>query len=194
MIEPRPLSPWLRLAATLLPAMLAACASGPMTTTAPSTPQQGSNAVASAVTSPLSDFNLVQAAIPLPLLEAQKAPYLLPVDASCDGLVKQVSLLDIVLGTDLDQPASDTNPGLVERSGNLVGDAATSSLQNTVQGVIPFRGWIRKLTGAERYSREVAAAIAAGTARRSFLKGYGLAQKCPWPAAPAMGKAPKEVK
>jgi hypothetical protein len=43
---------------------------------------------------------------------------------------------------------------------------------------------VRKLTGAERYSKEVAAAIAAGTIRRTFLEGLGQAADCPVPAAP----------
>ena len=41
-----------------------------------------------------------------------------------------------------------------------------------------------KLSGAERYSREVAAAIAAGTIRRAYLKGVGASTGCAAPAAP----------
>ena len=58
-------------------------------------------------------------------------------------------------------------------------DAAGNALQRTAEGVVPFRGWVRKLSGAERYSRQVAAAIAAGTVRRAFFKGLGQAQGCP---------------
>jgi hypothetical protein len=50
---------------------------------------------------------------------------------------------------------------------------------------VPFRGWVRKLSGAERYSKEVAAAIAAGTVRRAYLKGLGEAKGCAAPAAPS---------
>ena len=38
-----------------------------------------------------------------------------------------------------------------------------------------MRSWVRKLTGAEKYSREVEASITAGTIRRSYLKGLGRA-------------------
>jgi len=41
-----------------------------------------------------------------------------------------------------------------------------------------------KMSGAEHYSREVAAAIAAGTVRRAYLKGLGDARGCAAPAAP----------
>jgi hypothetical protein len=141
--------------------------------------------VGQAVTSPLSDFNLVQAPIPPVLREAQKAPYTMPADASCDGLASQVRALDDVLGADLDVPATPGNPSLVERSGKEVGNAAAGALKSAAEGVVPFRGWVRKLTGAERYSREVAAAIAAGTVRRAYLKGVGESRGCAAPAAPA---------
>ena len=44
-------------------------------------------------------------------------------------------------------------------------------------------GAVRRLTGAERYSREVAAAIAAGTVRRAYLKGFGQSAGCAVPAS-----------
>lgn len=54
--------------------------------------------------------------------------------------------------------------------------------------MIPFRGWVRKLTGAERYSRKVSAAIAAGAIRRAYLKGLGQAAGCEAPAAPPQAR------
>ena len=87
---------------------------------------------------------------------------------------------------------------VVGRSGGVyqrlaVGNAAVGALQKTVEGAIPFRGWVRKLTGAERYSRKVAAAITAGSIRRAFLKGVAAADGCVWklPAAvePAASQA-----
>ena len=133
---------------------------------------------ADAATTPLSDLNLVSAPIPEVLQAAQKAPYAAPADSSCTALMAQVRALDEVLGPDLDTPPSEANPGLVERGGAEVGEAATKVLRRTAEGVIPFRSWVRKLTGAERYSRRVAAAIAAGTVRRAFLKGLAVAQSC----------------
>ena len=89
-----------------------------------------------------------------------------------------------MLGADLDTPSTDRNPSLIERGGHAAGEAAVGALRSTTESVIPFRGWVRKLTGAERYSREVAAAIAAGSVRRSYLKGVGQARGCAAPAAP----------
>lgn len=84
-----------------------------------------------------------------------------------------------MLGPDLDAPATAGNPGLLDRGE----DAATGALQRTAEGVIPFRGWVRKLSGAERYARHVSAAITAGGVRRGFLRGMASAKACP--AAPA---------
>jgi hypothetical protein len=135
-------------------------------------------AVTSAATTPLTDLNLVSAPIPEILLAAQRAPYAAPADASCTALSAQVKALDEVLGPDLDAPPTDSNPGLIERGGTAVGEAATGALRRTAEGVIPFRGWVRKLTGAERYTKQVAAAISAGTVRRAFLKGLAVAKSC----------------
>src|SRR5437773_3320588 len=142
------------------------------------TTQKQSDFVDAAAT-PLSDLNVVHAEIPAVLLEAQKEPYSVPSDQSCVSLKARVRALDEVLGPDLDAPASASNPGLVERGTSAAGTTAVGALRHTAEGVVPFRGWVRKLSGAERYSKQVAAAIAAGTARRAFLKGLGVSKECP---------------
>ncbi len=149
----------------LLPiaAALAACAAG-----------TSKSSVVDAATTPLSDLHIVRADIPAALLAARKQPYALPADSGCDALRAEVRALDEVLGPDLDTPATASNPGLIERGG----DVAVGAVRNAAEGVVPFRGWVRKLSGAERYARDVAAAIAAGTVRRAFLKGIGAARAC----------------
>lgn len=122
---------------------------------------------------PLRDFNLNSKIIPPVLVEARKHPYVLPEDQTCAGLLVQVRQLDAVLGPDLD----DT---VVTETGHMVkvGAAVGNALQKTVEGAIPFRGWVRKLSGAERHAAEIAASIGAGTARRAFLKGIAVARAC----------------
>lgn len=139
--------------------------------------------VAAAATTPLSDLNVVRADIPEVLKAAAAAPYAPPADASCAGLAAAIRALDEVLGPDLDAPHTAGNPGLLDRGE----DAATGALQRTAEGVIPFRGWVRKLSGAERYARQVSAAITAGGVRRGFLRGVSTAKACT--AAPAPAKA-----
>jgi hypothetical protein len=73
---------------------------------------------------------------------------------------------------------------MMEKGTTMAGDSAIDALRGTTEGLIPFRGWVRKLTGAERHSKEVASAIAAGIVRRAYLKGIGQSHGCETPAAP----------
>jgi len=130
--------------------------------------------VAGAATTPLSDLNVVRADIPEVLRAAAAAPYAQPADVSCPALTASIHALDEVLGPDLDAPAGKSGTGLLDRGE----DAATGALQRTAEGVVPFRGWIRKLSGAERYARQVNAAITAGGVRRGFLRGLAVAKNC----------------
>lgn len=173
-------TPW---AWAVTPLLLAACA-------AQDAAREGEKAqarrseVGQAVTSPLSDLNVVRAEIPPVLKAAQRAPYAIPADRSCAAIAAEVAGLDAALGADLDTPATDANPSLIERGGDAAGDAAVRAIRGAAEGVVPYRGWVRRLTGAERYAKQVSAAIAAGTIRRGFLKGLGESAGCAAPAAP----------
>src|SRR5262249_55054638 len=129
--------------------------------------------VGNAAAAPLTDLNVVRTDVPPVLEEALKQPYLVPAEQSCEALVKQVSELDAVLGADFDAPSADSKR-------DVAGDAAIGALQRTAEGFIPFHGLVRQLSGAERHARHAAAAIAAGTARRAFLKGFGASRGCSW--------------
>jgi hypothetical protein len=131
-----------------------------------------------AATSPLTDLNLIQSKIPESLKTAHNNPYGMPTDNSCDSLKKEIIALDEALGPDLDTPATVSNPGVIERATDLVGDQAVSAIRRTAEGVVPFRDWVRKLSGAERHSKQLDAAIAAGIVRRAYLKGLRSAQSC----------------
>ena len=66
-------------------------------------------------------------------------------------------------------------------------------MRRTVEGFVPFRSWLRKLSGAEKHSKQVAAAITAGAIRRAYLKGRGDAMACTrtvTPAEASKGAAP----
>lgn len=156
------------LVVSALAVVLAGCAN----------PDKSARGVTDAATTPLNDLNLVRAPIPPVLAQAQKQPYAEPAESTCMALAADIRALDEVLGPDLDTPATAGNPGLIERGGDAVGNAAIGALRNTAEGVVPFRGWVRKLSGAERYSKDVAAAIAAGTVRRAFLKGVRTTRQC----------------
>jgi len=47
-----------------------------------------------------------------------------------------------------------------------------------VEGAIPFRGWLRKLSGAERHSKQAQTAVLAGKVRRGYLRGIMASNSC----------------
>ncbi|MBI3712201.1 MAG: hypothetical protein HY253_04450 [Burkholderiales bacterium] len=134
--------------------------------------------VGAAIASPLSDLNLVKTDIPEVLLKAKLAPYALPAELTCAWLQEEVQNLSAVLGPDVDQIKRDANGDLIDQGSAELGNAAVNALKSFTEGVIPFRAWIRRLTGADRSARELAAAGIAGIVRRSYLKGYQLAKGC----------------
>lgn len=139
-------------------------------------------------TQPLNDFNLLNNEIPAVLVGAQKGPYAEPAGHSCTQLLTELQALDAALGPDIDAsaaaPAAD--PGLVAQATDVVGQYAVGAVKNTVSsvvdGVVPFRSWVRRLSGAERHSSAVSAAISAGTLRRAYLKGWWQGTDCAGPA------------
>ncbi len=160
-----------------LAVLLSACSTHKSTSKS-DTPQQ----IGEAVTAPLKDLNLVKTAIPNPLRYAQKNPYAIPVDTSCAELAKEINALHEVLGADLDTPSTEKDDSLLTRS--TVVNESVLAIRKTTEGAVPFRNWVRKLSGAERKSKAVAAAITAGSIRRAYLKGIGQANGCHAPAAP----------
>ena len=76
-------------------------------------------------------------------------------------VVEALLALAEALGPDLDQPVSPSNPSLLERGVDEAKDAAVKSIGRTTEGVMPFRSWVRRLTGAEKYHRKVMAAVRA---------------------------------
>ena len=123
------------------------------------------------VATPVSDLGLRNGKIP-PILEAAVAdPYDMAGVRTCAQISTRVGELDAVLGPDRDIPQ--------DRAEKL---SAGRVAQAAVGQFIPFRGLIREVSGANSHQRKVDDAVEAGTARRSFLKGYGQARGCAYPA------------
>jgi len=140
-----------------------------------------------AASAPLRDLNVVRTKIPDVLLAAMADPYARPPrgarltkGAQCAQLTELVEPLNQALGADLDTPSKDEDDLLEKGRGSAYGAAA-----DLASSAIPFRGWVRKLSGAERHDRIVQAAITAGAVRRAYLKGLGEARGCYPPATPS---------
>lgn len=124
---------------------------------------------------PINDLNVGRdGEIPALLTAAVADPYALAGLGKCRQLSAAITGLDEVLGPDIDLPQEERDR---ISSGRLA--------KTVVSSFIPFRGLIREISGANDQDRKVNAAIQAGIARRSFLKGVGTARGCKYPARPA---------
>lgn len=164
--------------------LLALAACGGMLTT-PALAQNGAKRdsigkdAVDAVTQPLSDLNLRGKDIPSVLLVAQASPYSLDRGTDCASLYREVGRLDEVLGPDADEEAD--SEGLINKGLKVGG--------NILGGLIPFRGLVRQLSGANAERARWQAAIYSGIARRSFLKGFAKARLCTPPQEAAVRSA-----
>lgn len=115
---------------------------------------------------------VVSAKIPVVLKEAQANPYERPDPLTCAKLGVELGRLDDALGPDIDEKKA---PKGAQHAANA--DAA--ALKDAPGDLIPVRGWVRYLTGAQRRDEAVRAAITAGVERRAYLKGLAQSLGCP---------------
>jgi hypothetical protein len=153
--------------------LLAGCASTPAATTdAGSKAGEGDGATSEARAPHAQDPFSGKIA---PVLQAASSnPYVPPQPLDCPTLAARVQELDTVLGPDLDDPRRAARHAF----------SAAGLLISGLQGAIPYYGWFRRLTGADRREQLAQDAFAAGMARRGYLKGLGERLACAPPAAP----------
>ena len=124
---------------------------------------------------PLDTLNIDKDDVPDKLFLVQFDPYDLSGMTSCAAIEREVRELTALLGPDVDM-----GPPGEQGWDETAADIGT----NVIKGLIPFRGLIREVSGAAAKDRRIAVAVWRGAARRSYLKGVGLAWGCAWPAAP----------
>jgi hypothetical protein len=144
------------------------------------TDDQTKSTVGDAASSPMHDLNVMRSKIPPVLLAAMADPYARPTPASCAVIIARVRELTTALGDDLDVPDDEAEPGMGRKSAGLGRELVRAGAQS----LIPLRGFVRKLTGAEQHDRLVQNALTAGATRRGYLKGLGEARGCPPPGTP----------
>jgi len=115
--------------------------------------------------------------VPEKLLAIQGDPYSLAGMGKCAAIVREIGELDAVLGPDVNEQVDATRAKKREQTAGRVAGSVAGS-------IIPFRGLIGEVTGANAERRRYAAAVYAGTVRRGFLKGVGLERGCKAPARP----------
>jgi hypothetical protein len=182
--------------------LLSACASAPKQPPPPSlrvvtTDEANRGGMKGVAAAPLRDVNLLRTKIPQVLLDALNDPYERPRPMTCASLAAAIQPLTDALGADIDEPASSDDRDLIDKGRDAAEDTAFGMMASAAQDLIPMRGWVRRLSGAERHDRLVRATIIAGGIRRGYLKGLGEMKNCPPPAMPSHIKStlpPPEVK
>ncbi|MEO7026418.1 MAG: hypothetical protein ABI056_02590 [Caulobacteraceae bacterium] len=139
----------------------------------------GSANVQNAAEAPLHDLNLVRQKIPPILLTALAEPYARPRFFNCRGIYFEVNQLQQALGGDFDEPDNPQNPSLTTQRG-----IALTIVHGASELLLPFAGFVRTLSGAQKHDQLVVEVITAGSVRRAYLKGLGEAYGCAPPAAP----------
>lgn len=138
-----------------------------------------------AASQPLVDLNVRRDQIPTVLLQAQANPYDRRNLNQCTTIRAEVLRLDEALGPDRDEPPAPDNPTLNEQAQDALAEAALDAIRDATTDFIPYRSWVRRLSGAQARSRAVQDAVEAGRLRRAYLKGLGMRANCAPPASPA---------
>jgi hypothetical protein len=154
--------------AAALSVALAACSTGRTADT-----RRG---VTDAAYIPLRDVNMMRPEIPL-LLRNLQYPYSTATLTDCTAVTRELAALDGVLGPESYQPGPNRN--IWDRSGDFVEEQVIDAAEDTASDLIPFRSWVRRLSGANRAEREALRAVANGQQRRTFVRGFGASLGCP---------------
>jgi hypothetical protein len=148
--------------------------------------------VTDAAYSPLRDVNMLRPEVPL-LLRHLEYPYSTATLTSCAAVLDEIRQFDAVLGPESYQPGPNRN--IWDKGGDFVEEQTIEAAQDTAHDLIPFRSWVRRLSGATAADREALRAVANGQQRRTFLRGYGASLGCaniippPPPVTPAPAAA-----
>ena len=119
---------------------------------------------------PMKDIGVMRENPPEVLKDAQRAPYSLAGIKNCRDFRRAVIELDNVLGPDVDA-VDEKGDALPER-------LAEAGAKSIVNSLIPFRGIVREATGAAEADRKFRMMVAAGMARRGYLKGIARERQC----------------
>ncbi|MES1197407.1 MAG: hypothetical protein ABUL55_02170 [Pseudomonadota bacterium] len=132
--------------------------------------------VVGAAAIPMRDVGFMKQEIP-PILRNYDYPYSTGTLSNCTAIAYEIGQLDSVLGPESFQPGPNRN--IWDRSGDFAEQQTVAAAQDTAEGIIPFRSWVRRISGASAAEREALRAVANGQQRRTFLRGYGASMGCP---------------
>jgi hypothetical protein len=137
---------------------------------------QARRGMADAAIAPLKDVGLVRPNVPLTLQDLRYPYDVASLGGSCVHVSYELGRIDAALGPESYQPKARTK--LSERGMDEATEGASDLMRGATTGVIPFRGVVRNVSGAEKAARDAARARQLGEMRRAFLRGYGAALGC----------------
>ncbi|WP_300379512.1 hypothetical protein [Henriciella sp.] len=165
-------------------ALITACASKTVGAAAGNAVQQTRSGITDAALTPLEDLNLRRDEIPQALEEISN-PYDISVDMSCTEIKSQIAALNEILGPDWDaSPQEDGSSSLSERAAEESSERLLAMIADEAGGIIPYRSWVRRLSGAKAHEKRVKNAKERGAHRRTYLKALNVVKKCDAPAEP----------
>lgn len=132
-----------------------------------------------AAKSPLVDLNFTSDEIPEYLQSISGNPYTIPSPLQCKVVKSELVELDTLLGGDMEPAAKGTEEktDYIAEGASMIQGAAIGFVANKVD-ILPFRGVIRSITGANKQAKLYARAYESGKLRRAYLKGLNSALKC----------------
>ncbi|WP_290754853.1 hypothetical protein [Henriciella sp.] len=172
-----------RLFLLLIPitGLLAACASSTASTASTATSAAVSQTRAGfteAALSPLEDLNLRKDEIP-PVLADIDNPYAVSQTLGCEDITSRLAELDAVLPPDWDAAHErQEDSSLSDKAADTASDGVLGVVASEARGLIPYRGWVRRLSGANSHDKKVKAALERGNAQRTYLKAIGRMKSC----------------
>jgi hypothetical protein len=126
--------------------------------------------------SPFRDIGLVRPEVPR-TLQGLKYPYSnANLTMGCDQVLYEIGQLDAILGAESFQPGAER--GISAKGLDAVEDAVLNAARDAAGDIIPYRGWVRRISGAAKAEKEATKAIIQGQTRRAYLRGYGAALGC----------------
>jgi hypothetical protein len=131
-----------------------------------------SERIGAVISQPARDLNLQRTRIPTELQVAAQAPYP-QVAADCMAIEAEIAPLDRILGPDPGSPQ--------RRTAQQIDPWAIA--QDAAGGIVPFRGIVRRLSGASAADEAYRDAVLAGFVKRAYLKGILSRLTCAPPTA-----------
>lgn len=129
-----------------------------------------------AAATPLRDVGLLRPDVPEALKDLNYPYAVTAPHGDCAAVAAEIAGMDALLGPESYQP--DEESGIGTRASQAAGNYAVSTVADAAADVLPYRGWVRRLSGASKAERKAAAAYAMGEQRRTFLRGYAAGLGC----------------